>query len=119
VVRLRIDFPKNLATDELLRQERVPCVCKIAKEFEIFFAETVPGSSGVVSEWDRKELELRAVAGAGGQYTHHASGLITLKAVGSGVYEIIDLEVFYRSFGWCAILKNSEYAPPGEFWDEE
>ncbi|WP_072412243.1 hypothetical protein [Pseudomonas sp. NFACC04-2] len=118
-MKLKIEFPKNLVTDELLGQKRIPCVCKIASEFEVFFAETIPESSGVVLGWDRKELELRAVAGAGGQYTHHASGLITLKDIGGGVYEIIDLEMFYRSFGWCAILRDGEYAPPGEFWGEE
>ncbi len=33
---LKVDFPQNLITDELLRQERIPCVCKVAKEFEVF-----------------------------------------------------------------------------------
>ncbi|MEO4013370.1 hypothetical protein [Pseudomonas rossensis] len=118
-MKLNIDFPKNLITDDLLRQERIPCLCKISKEFEISFSDTIPESSGVVSEWDRKELELRAVASTGGQYSHYACGLITFKEVSVGVYKIIDLEMFYRSFGWRTILKDGEYAPPGNFWDEE
>ena len=118
-MKLNINFPDNLITDELLRQERIPCMCKISKEFEISFSDTIPESSGIVSEWDRKELELRAVASAGGKYTHYAFGLITLKEIGLGVYKIIDLEMFYRNFGWCVILKGGEYAPPGNFWDEE
>ncbi|WP_339493071.1 hypothetical protein [Pseudomonas sp. EA_15y_Pfl2_R67] len=118
-MKLNIDFPKNMITDELLRQERIPCFCKVSKKFEISFSDTVPESSGVVSGWDRRELELRAVAGAGGRYTHFANGLITLQKVDEGVYKILDLEIFYRSYGWCAVLRGGEYAPPGDFWDEE
>jgi hypothetical protein len=54
-MKLNINFPDNLITDELLRQERIPCLCKISKEFEISFSDTIPESSGIVSEWDRKE----------------------------------------------------------------
>lgn len=85
----------------------------------MFFSETIPDSSGVVIGWDRGELELRAVAGAGGEYTHWANSLITLKELKPGVYEIIELQFFYRSFGWCPIVLNGEYAPAGNFWDEE
>jgi len=35
-MKLKIEFPKNLVTDELLGQKRIPCVCKIASEFEVF-----------------------------------------------------------------------------------
>lgn len=118
-MKLNIDFPKKMITDELLRQERIPCFCKVSNEFEISFSDTVPESSGVVSGWNRRELELRAVAGAGGRYTHLANGLITLQKVDEGVYKILDLEMFYRSYGWCAVLRGGEYAPPGDFWDEE
>lgn len=47
-MKLNIDFPENMITDELLRQKRIPCVCKVSKEFEISFSDTVPESSGVV-----------------------------------------------------------------------
>ncbi|MGN2436276.1 hypothetical protein [Pseudomonas syringae] len=118
-MKLKIDFPKSMITDELLGQKRIPCFCKVSKEFEISFSDTVPESSGVVSGWDRRELELRAVAGAGGRYTHFANGLITLQKIDEDVYKIIDLEMFYRSYGWCPVLRGGEYAPPGDFWDEE
>lgn len=95
-MKLNIDFPESMITDELLRQEQIPCFFKVSKEFEIWFSDTVPESSGVVSEWDRRELELRAVAGAGGRYTHYASGLITLQKVDENVFKIIDLEMFYK-----------------------
>ncbi|MDF3848009.1 hypothetical protein [Achromobacter denitrificans] len=118
-MKLKIKFPKDIRTGYLLSQERVPCLCKVSKEFEVSFSDTVPESSGVVFEWDRKELELRAIAGAGGQYTHYANSLITLKEIDVDTYQIIDLEMFYARFGWCVILKNGEYARPGDFWDEE
>lgn len=118
-MKLKIDFPDNLITDDLLRQVRIPCFCKVAAEFEILFSDTVPNSSGMVSEWDRKELELRAISGAGGQYTHYANGLITLKKIDESTFEIVDLEMFYRSYGWCVILREGAYVPPGSFWDEE
>lgn len=118
-MKLKIYFPADLRTEDLLQQKKIPCLCKISKEFEVVFSDTVPHSSGVVAEWDRKELELRAVAGGGGKYTHYANSLITLKSVGDNLYEIIDLQMFYTSFGWCEVLKEGKYAPPGDFWDEE
>ncbi|WP_169315892.1 hypothetical protein, partial [Pseudomonas syringae] len=114
-MKLKIDFPKSMITDELLGQKRIPCFCKVSKEFEISFSDTVPESSGVVSGWDRRELELRAVAGAGGRYTHFANGLITLQKIDEDVYKIIDLEMFYRSYGWGTVLRGGGYTPPGDF----
>lgn len=116
---LKIKFPDNLITDELIGQVRIPCLCKISTEFEISFLDTVPESSGIVLDWSREELEQRAVAGAGGEYTHYNNGLITLKKIAEGTFEIVDLEMFYRNFGWCVVLRGGEYAPPGNFWDEE
>lgn len=118
-MKLRIDFPKNMITQELLGQVRIPCLCKVSDKFEIHFFNTIPESDGVVEDWDRRELELRAVAGAGGQYTHYAHGLITIKGAPDGAFRIVDLEMFYTTFGWCPVIIDGEYAPPGEFWDEE
>ena len=55
--------------------------------------------------------------GGGGLYTHSAFAMITLGEVQSGVYRIHDLAMFYTGFGWCPVLVNGEYAPPGDFWD--
>lgn len=118
-MKLKIEFPDNLITGDLLRQVRIPCFCKVSKEFNISFSNTVPESSGTVLEWDRKELELRAVGGAGGQYTHYANSLITLRRESENIFQIVDLEMFYRSYGWCVVLRDGVYAPPGDFWDEE
>ncbi|POA56494.1 MULTISPECIES: hypothetical protein [unclassified Pseudomonas] len=118
-MNLSIEFPSDMRTEQLLRQVRIPCLCRISSKFEVSFSDTVPISYGVVLEWDRKELELRAVAGGGGQYTHYANSLITLREIKANLYKIIDLEMFYTDFGWCVVLKDGEYAPPGNFWDEE
>lgn len=118
-MKIKIDFPKNMITDGLIVQERIPCVCKIARNFEVCFSDTVPESSGIVEEWDRQALESRAVAGGGGEYTHYANGLITLRKIDDHYYEITDLQMFYYLYGWCYVVKNGEYAEPGKFWDEE
>ncbi len=118
-MKLNIEFPANMITDDLLMQKYIPCLCKISKEFQISFTDTVPESTGIVSEWNREELELRAIAGGGGKYTHYANSLITLQKIEGDFYRIIDLEMFYTNFGWCVVLKDGEYAPPGNFWDEE
>ncbi|HFF6214078.1 hypothetical protein I5U05_003540 [Stenotrophomonas maltophilia] len=118
-MNLNITTKRNMRDDQLLKQERIPCLCKISNEFEVSFSDSVPGMAGIVTGWDRNELELRAVAGGGGQYTHYANGLITLMELEPGVYNIVALDMFYASFGWCVVLKDGEYAPPGGFWDEE
>lgn len=60
-------------------------------------------------------MELRAVAGAGGRYTHFANGLITLHKINEGVYKVFDLGMFYRSYGWCAVLRGGEMRLPEIF----
>jgi len=118
-VRLEICFPKNMISEMLLENEKIPCICKISDKFEIYFSDTVPDVTGIVTDWDRKELELRAVAGAGGKYTHFSNSLITLNKIGDDSYNIIYLSIFYVNFGWCDVLIDGEYAPPGKYWDEE
>ncbi|NIJ78874.1 hypothetical protein FHT08_004016 [Xanthomonas campestris] len=118
-MKLQIDFAMNLANDELLKQKKIPCVCKISRDFEISFPDSAPESSGTVSDWDRGEFELRAVPGTGGQYTHNARSLITIERIEGNIYKIIDLDIFNRLFGWCTVLEGGLYAPPGKFWDEE
>lgn len=66
---LTIDFPQDLRTEAMLQHVRIPCLCKVAADFAIAFAVTVPPSQGLVSGWDRRELELRVVAGCGSSIT--------------------------------------------------
>lgn len=118
-MNLNIAFPNNMVAGDLVRQERIPCMCKVAEDFEIHFSEIIPDTVGVVTGWDRRELEIRAPAGAGGEYTHYSFGMITIKEISLGIYKILELEMFNRSFGWCHVISGGEYAAPGSFWDEE
>ena len=118
-MKIHISFPKNIITEDLLSQDKIPCLCKVSREFEIFFFDSNPQVSGVVADWDRGELELRAVPSVGGQFTHNACSLITIKPIEPDVYEVVHLEMFNRSFGWCVVIAAGAYAEPGKFWDEE
>ena len=118
-MKLNIEFPRNMITEELLNQKNIPCFCKVSGDFQISFQEPLPEVAGKVSEWDRIKLEERALAGAGGEYTHYTNGMITLKEIGLTQYQIIDLSFFCRSYGWCTIIENGIYATPKDFWDEE
>jgi hypothetical protein len=117
MMNLNIEIPKNLVTEQLLKQKNIPCFCKVSKDFEISFRQ--PEATGNVSEWDRKKFEERAIAGAGGKYTHYTDGMITLREIGVNQYKIVDLALFYHNFGWCQVLENEIYAVPKNFWDEE
>ena len=118
-MKLNIEFPRNMITEELLKQKNIPCFCKVSADFEISFQEPLPKVVGKVSEWDRHELEERALAGAGGKYTHYTNGMITLKEIDLNQYQILDLSFFCRSHGWCPIIENGIYATPINLWDEE
>lgn len=118
-MNLHIEFPDDLTSADLLRQKNIPCLCKVSKEFEVVVEGPLPKASGIVSGWDRSLLEERAVAGGGGQYTHYCFGMITLQKIEPSVYKIVDLSFFQEPFGWCPILINGEYGPPGDFWDDE
>lgn len=39
-MKLNINFPKSMVADDLLKQKRIPCFCKVSKEFEISFSDT-------------------------------------------------------------------------------
>jgi len=118
-MNLNIQIPKNLVTEELLRQKNIPCFCRVSRDFEISLQDPFPDVTGKVSDWDRRELEKRAMAGAGGKYTHYTNGLITIKEIDANQYHIIDLSLFCCSSGWCPIVENGVYATPKELWDKE
>jgi hypothetical protein len=118
-MELHIALPHNLVSAELIQQKNIPCLCKIAKEFEVEFLDPLPEATGIVQGWDWRLLHERAIAGVGGTYTHYTFGMITLEVLQSDVYRIIDLAFFDRMFGWCPILQNGKYAPPGKFYDDD
>jgi hypothetical protein len=116
---LEIDFSKNLAVDMLLEQEKIPCVCRVGSSFEVSFNSPLPVASGVVSDWELSMLEERAPAGAGGEYIYYQPGLITISRIDENKYKVVDLAFFCEGVGWCLVIKDGEYGPPGTFWDED
>lgn len=116
---LNIKFPQNLIAENLVVQERIPCLCKVSDKFEILFQSPLLVAEGTVIDWDRKKLEQRALAGAGGAYTHCASGLITLKKIEPDKFSVYELLLFYADFGWCPVIVDGDYAVPKKFWDDD
>lgn len=116
---LQINFPDNLITGRLSVQKNIPCTIKVSDKFEVVFSTVVPCTAGIMHEWDRQLLEERAVAKAGGVYTHNEPALITLEKKGGDSYDVIDLFVFYNDFGWCSVIKDGKYATPNQFWDSD
>lgn len=106
-------------TGSLVEQNDIPGMIQVSEKFELVFSVVEPVSIGVVERWDRDCFEKRALAGAGGEYTHYRPGIVTLNKVVNGVYKIIDLSIFYNDFGWCPILLNEDYAQPYPFWDSD
>ena len=60
-------------------RKNIPCTIKVSDKFEISFSAVIPSATGIVQEWDRKRFEERAIARAGGVYTHNEPAMITLK----------------------------------------
>ncbi|MFJ5503261.1 hypothetical protein ACIPUO_03480 [Pectobacterium carotovorum] len=116
---LEINFPDNLITGLLSEQKNIPCTIKVSDKFEVIFSTVVPCTAGIMREWDRQLLEERAIARAGGVYTHDEPALITLNKKTKDSYEVVDLYVFYNDFGWCPVIKDREYAVPNQFWDSD
>jgi hypothetical protein len=111
MMRLKIQLPNNLIVKELVKQKNIPCLLRVASEFEVVFQDPLPGVIGTIEGWDRQALEGRAEAGAGGQYTHYAFGMISIENIGQNEYQIIDLSMFFEVHGWCPILMGGEYGP--------
>jgi len=110
MLKILAEFEDNLYTEKLLEVEKVPCLCRISKIFEIDFLVANPQSTGIVTNWNHKDIDLRIPAGAGGKYTHYSYGLITLLKEQTGIYIIKNLEMFdLWENGWKQIIQDCEY----------
>jgi hypothetical protein len=118
-VELHISFPDNLTTEIMLNLKNIPCICRIGAEFEILFEDPLQVAHGIVTNWDRDKIDERAPAGTGGEYTHYCFGTVSLTKSGADTYDVADLAFFNIAVGWCRILKDGTYQPPGQFWDQE
>lgn len=119
-MKLKTEFPDNLNSEMLLSCKLIPCFCKISSVFEIEFNEIMQTNvTGLVEDWDIKEIDLRSPAGGGGKYIHYNYGLVTLNKIDRDIYNIVELRFFCSSVGWNSIVVNGMYGPIGEFWDDE
>lgn len=117
---LKITVPQNMRNAQLLRQSQIPCLCYIGRDFEVHLTQPLDSTVGKVEDWSESEIAVRAPAGGGGKWTHVKHARITLGAVAEGVYEIIELSMFYEAYGWLPVISQSEYATPAPgLWDEE
>lgn len=106
-LRLRIALPDSIGIQDALRQKNMPCFCRIkGSVFQMVFQEPLFDSEGTVEEWVQEVIDRRAPAGAGGEYTHHCYGMVSLKNLEENFFEITDLSFFKNPFGWCQILMD-------------
>ncbi|WP_151800064.1 hypothetical protein [Acinetobacter nosocomialis] len=110
MLEIEVNFPDNLYTQMIFESKKLPCLCKISKEFFIDFLVSHPQVSGKVLNWKFRDIDLRIPAGAGGEYLHYKYGLITISNKQDNIYIIDDLEMFALGFGWGKIIENRNYA---------
>lgn len=65
--------------------------------------------TGIVNEWNIKDIDERVPAGVGGKYTHYKHGLITISHQIDDLYIIESLKMFVRGEGWINVIENKEY----------
>lgn len=106
-VEFRIE--QNLASQWLLKQKDIPCICRIGREFEIDFVEPLPAAHGKVGDWDLQEICNRALPSVGGTYTHYSNARITVSTAANDRYDILDFAIFNSTVGWRQILLDREY----------
>lgn len=101
-------LPHEAVSRSVVRQQRIPCLCRVSNDFEILFQAPLPEAGGQVVGWSRSELEIHVVEGVG-QYEHTVNGLVTLQEQDDGSYGIVELEMFYGGFGWVPLISAGRY----------
>ena len=109
MLSVKVQFENNLYTKMLLETRDNPCLCKIYENFEIIFFESIPEMTGIVNEWNIKDIDERVPAGVGGKYIHYKHGLITISHQTDDLYIIESLKMFVRGEGWINVIENKEY----------
>lgn len=111
MLQVQAKFEDDLHTENMLKTTQIPCLCKIAENFEIDFLVTYPLVTGIVTGWEYKEIDLRVSAGAGGEYLHYKYGLITISKLEDNLYIIENLSMFESVRGWLSVIENRMYSP--------
>ncbi len=109
MLELTASFSDNLYTEMILEADRMPCLCKISRIFEIEFLVANPQVIGVVEDWNHRDIDMRVPAGAGGKYTHYSYGLISISKKETDRYIIENLSIFVLGMGWIEVIESREY----------
>ena len=119
---LKVDFLDMIVSIDGMKD--VPCICKVkGDKFIVEFVTTFDLSfqhiEGELNEWSLKALNDRAPSRAGGKYTYHEPGLISVKKADEKTYQVVSLKLFYNNLGWLPFIEAGKYATPVQFWDDE
>ncbi|MGL3336740.1 hypothetical protein [Pseudomonas aeruginosa] len=98
----------NAVLERCIRQERLPCLCRVSNDLEILLRDPLPAASGLVVGWSRNELDRRVVEGAW-KHEFTVNALLTLGKLDDGAYRIMDLDMFSSGFGWIALICRGNY----------
>ncbi len=112
---LLIDIPQNIRKDELIKQQDIPCFCKVSNQFILTLDFDPFILEGEVIKWDKDKLSLMYPSGVGGEYIYYTHAMISISKILDCKYKIESLEFFNSYSGWCSIVINGEYAPEKEY----
>ncbi len=115
---LIIDIPQNLRTDELIKQQDIPCFCKVSDKFILTLDLDTFLLNGEIIGLDKNKLNLIYPAGVGREYTYYNHAMISISKIVNCKYKIESLKFFNAYSGWCSILIDGEYAPEQKY-DED
>ncbi len=107
---LIISFPDKLRTEAILEQANIPCFVRKGKgDAELWFDEPLQVARGTLKGWDRRAVEERVPAGAGGEFTYYSYAQVTLQRVDVEEYEIVSMKIFDEERGWCQLIDGSRF----------
>jgi hypothetical protein len=78
----------------------------------LLFQAPLPQAQGHVEGWTHKDIDARAPAGAGGEYTHYCFGMVTLNKTKEHLFNIVDLAFFSDTLGWFPVMDDGKLAEP-------
>jgi hypothetical protein len=115
-MNLNIRFPSDLFAIKTIQLNDIPCVCKVmfSGDFYVVFSELLFEASGFMSDFNKKEIDLRFPVYAGGPFAQHCNAMITLGPADDIKYEVINLKFFHGLSGWISLIENYDFVPIDE-----
>ncbi|MGE8494770.1 hypothetical protein [Comamonas sp.] len=115
-MNLNIKFPNDLFAVETIQLSDIPCVCKVtfSGDFQVVFSELLFEASGFMSDFDKKEIDLRFPVFAGGPVAQHCNAMITLGHADGNKYQVANLKFFHGLSGWISLIEHCDFVPIDE-----